>query len=162
LITMLLGGLWHGAGINFIIWGFLQGIALIITHFVNDYIGHWKIFSINLVHKALKPFLWLLNFSFITFSWIFFNTRTTETAFTFIDRILKFNNSNSQFIQFRLFIVLILVIFINFFGDKSYQLISKILKKIPLVLSIFIIIVFLYLIINLGPSEVAPFVYFNF
>ncbi len=42
MITMLLGGLWHGASWVFILWGFLHGIGLAIDRFFNDLAGFWK------------------------------------------------------------------------------------------------------------------------
>lgn len=36
LMTMVIGGFWHGAGLNFIIWGFLHGIGLVFTHLWKD------------------------------------------------------------------------------------------------------------------------------
>jgi D-alanyl-lipoteichoic acid acyltransferase DltB (MBOAT superfamily) len=36
MITMLVSGLWHGAGINFIVWGLLHGIGSVVTHIVSD------------------------------------------------------------------------------------------------------------------------------
>ena len=75
LTTMLLGGLWHGAGWNFVIWGGLHGIYLIINH------AWQKIFK----SSRVKSRLWLSNiisttltFSAISFAWVFF--RSTDVA----------------------------------------------------------------------------------
>ncbi|WP_236141985.1 MBOAT family O-acyltransferase [Nostoc sp. CMAA1605] len=42
LMTMVIGGFWHGAGLNFLIWGFLHGIGLVVTHLWQDLIKNFK------------------------------------------------------------------------------------------------------------------------
>ncbi len=74
MVTMLLGGLWHGAAWTFVVWGAGHGIALC-------------------VHKLCKPWLdtiastrltrtvsWFLTFSFVAFLWIFFRANTFHAA----------------------------------------------------------------------------------
>ncbi|MGL4377432.1 MAG: MBOAT family O-acyltransferase, partial [Microcoleaceae cyanobacterium] len=43
MLTMLIGGFWHGAGLNFILWGGLHGIGLIINHTWKKLTQHWEI-----------------------------------------------------------------------------------------------------------------------
>lgn len=70
-ITFLLGGIWHGAGWTFIIWGTLHGIATIIHRI-------WKKHS----PWSLPPyFAWFLTFQFINLTWVFFRARTLDDAF---------------------------------------------------------------------------------
>ena len=74
MVTMLLGGLWHGAAWTFVVWGAGHGIALC-------------------VHKLCKPWLdkiastpftrsmsWLMTFTLVTFLWIFFRANTFQAA----------------------------------------------------------------------------------
>ncbi|KAF2510867.1 MBOAT family protein [Flavobacterium zhairuonense] len=82
--TMLLGGLWHGAGAQFIVWGALHGLALAIH----------KIFvELFPSKKDKKPnFLWrffsiVITFHFVVFCWIFFRARDFETALQVINNI---------------------------------------------------------------------------
>lgn len=61
LIVFLISGLWHGAGWNFIIWGGLAGIALIVHRlFHNAGLHLWA------------PLGWALTFGYMTFVWMFF------------------------------------------------------------------------------------------
>jgi alginate O-acetyltransferase complex protein AlgI len=69
MITFLLGGLWHGAGVQFIFWGFLHGLGLIIHHI-------WEKFNFRL-HSILA---WILTFNFINFTWIFFRAENWADA----------------------------------------------------------------------------------
>lgn len=69
MITMLLGGLWHGAGWTFIIWGALHGVFLVINHL-------WKKTNISLPNIIC----WLMTFLCITVAWVFFRADTLHTA----------------------------------------------------------------------------------
>jgi alginate O-acetyltransferase complex protein AlgI len=69
IITMLLGGLWHGAGWTYVIWGGLHGVYLAINH-------GWK--------KLKKPlpelFAWLITFLSVLMSWVLFRAKTLGDA----------------------------------------------------------------------------------
>jgi D-alanyl-lipoteichoic acid acyltransferase DltB (MBOAT superfamily) len=77
-LTMLLGGLWHGAGWTFVIWGALHGTYLIVNH-------AW---SYILTRANLRPhnnllyrfFAWLITFLAAVFAWVYFRATTIEQA----------------------------------------------------------------------------------
>ena len=76
MITMLLGGLWHGASWNFIIWGFLNGLYLgieRITKRKNKLISTEK----SIFKKVVFTFI---TFNLICFTWIFFRAQTFEQS----------------------------------------------------------------------------------
>src|SRR4051812_28073010 len=79
-ITMLLGGLWHGAAFRFIIWGALHGVALGIDKAVKEYI-----------HIPKNPFTKVLGviftFHFVCFCWIFFRADNMQIAGSVISQI---------------------------------------------------------------------------
>ena len=70
LITMLISGLWHGAGYTYLAWGFFHGL-LIILYQVLGFGGRWQPKT-----KASALFAWLLMFFLIVFSWSFFRAPT--------------------------------------------------------------------------------------
>ena len=82
MITMLLGGLWHGASWNFVIWGGLNGIGLVIYKFWRK-ISPWENYN-NYVVNAWKIFI---TFTFITFTRIFFRSSTMELAKSMMHQI---------------------------------------------------------------------------
>lgn len=82
-LTMLIGGFWHGASWNFIIWGALHGFGLIINKFWTRIFGKMK-----LLPKWASNFIYvLITFHFVCFCWIFFRAENLETAITFINQI---------------------------------------------------------------------------
>jgi D-alanyl-lipoteichoic acid acyltransferase DltB (MBOAT superfamily) len=82
MITMLLGGLWHGANMRFIIWGALHGAALALHK------GWTRLFPAR--KKILPSFLGIiLTFHFVAFCWIFFRSTDMQAAFSMISRIFS-------------------------------------------------------------------------
>jgi alginate O-acetyltransferase complex protein AlgI len=71
MLTMLLGGLWHGAGWNFVIWGGLHGLALVV-HRVWEDSGR----------KLPAPLGMLFTFLWVCMAWIFFRATSLESAWT--------------------------------------------------------------------------------
>lgn len=69
-IAMLISGVWHGAGWNFIIWGALHGAALVINHY-------WRKKKIKMPTVAG----WLITFLFVNFSFVFFRAKGLPEAF---------------------------------------------------------------------------------
>jgi D-alanyl-lipoteichoic acid acyltransferase DltB (MBOAT superfamily) len=88
LITMLLGGLWHGAGWTFIIWGGLHGIYLVINH-------SWHAFRRRLGHdfKQSTPLgRWsarLLTLCAVVVAWVFFRAADYQTALRMLHAMFR-------------------------------------------------------------------------
>lgn len=85
MITMLLGGLWHGAGWTFVIWGGLHGAFLIINH-------AWLAMACK-VGFPLGSLVWKMTATMITFvsvcfSWVFFRSVDLDTAQTIINGLI--------------------------------------------------------------------------
>jgi len=68
-LTFLLGGIWHGAGWTFVIWGALHGGALVVHRI-------WKQFGLKL------PFVlgWFVTFMFVNIAWVFFRANSFDDA----------------------------------------------------------------------------------
>ena len=76
MLTMLLGGLWHGAGWNFVIWGALHGLYLAINH-------GWMEFKQRLQLKTwrgARPLACLLTFICVCYAWVFFRATDLPSA----------------------------------------------------------------------------------
>jgi D-alanyl-lipoteichoic acid acyltransferase DltB (MBOAT superfamily) len=74
MITMLLGGLWHGAGITFVLWGLLHGLYLCINN-------GWIAFRKKLGWKPMPKFLAItITFVAVVFAWVPFRSGNFELA----------------------------------------------------------------------------------
>ncbi|WP_119792939.1 MBOAT family O-acyltransferase [Flavobacterium anhuiense] len=82
--TMLLGGLWHGAGAQFIVWGALHGLALAVHKIFMEFFPSKKDKSPNFLWRFFSI---VITFHFVVFCWIFFRARDFETALQVINNI---------------------------------------------------------------------------
>jgi alginate O-acetyltransferase complex protein AlgI len=83
-LTMLIGGFWHGASWNFIIWGGLHGIGLAINKLWTKLFG-----KIKFLPTVISNFIYaLITFHFVCFCWIFFKASNLDTALQFINQIV--------------------------------------------------------------------------
>ena len=80
VITMLLGGLWHGAGWTFVVWGGLHGIYLVINH-------QWRQLNLKF-HPILS---WLITFLAVIFSWVLFRATNFEDAVALLRTMVGIN-----------------------------------------------------------------------
>ena len=71
LLVMFLGGIWHGAGWTFVVWGTIHGVALAVNH-------AWRSFApLPLVRiTAWTPIAWLLTTVVVSFAWVFFEAKS--------------------------------------------------------------------------------------
>lgn len=155
LVTMLLGGLWHGASWNFVFWGLLHGVALAIE----------KIFGL---HKARKSILaklvsWFITMNFIMISWVFFRASTFSDAFLILDRMYLGYAVGINWYYTSLFFIVVLVAVASFLGSKlsengrDYVYLN--LRRFLGLLFFFIVIIGVFVF---NPQVVKPFIYFQF
>ena len=147
IFTMSIAGLWHGASLNFIIWGFLNGIILCIEKILN------KSYTTSFIRIWINCFI-IFNL------WIIFRISEFDNL---INYFFLFYSGISNAINFENLILLLVVIFSIFLQkyDNFYYL-QNFSKKINLIPAFFffIIIVITGLAINTGQSE--KFIYFQF
>lgn len=82
LTTMLLGGLWHGAGWTFIFWGALHGVYLVVNHVWRGFCEIAGISRRNLFYSAAAR---LLTFLAVVVSWVFFRAEDMSSALTMLN-----------------------------------------------------------------------------
>ena len=157
LLTMLIGGFWHGASWKFVFWGFAHGIALGAHKLIKNYLPD---------HFLMKGIGWLSTFSFVSFCWIFFRANDFNAAIEIIQRIIY----HTQWVDFSGFwfsrveiSLLILVVFIVVLIPLNWKKWSiERLYLIPAFFWIFFLLVALQLIIQFRDEVVQPFIYFQF
>ena len=91
--TMLLGGLWHGAGWAFVFWGFLHGMYLVVQRLIGPYFGA-LMRAIRLPKWSQDGINILIVYFFTCFAWIFFRAPDFTTAMEVINGIASFENFN--------------------------------------------------------------------
>ncbi|MDE3177285.1 MAG: MBOAT family protein [Pseudomonadota bacterium] len=157
MLTMLLGGLWHGANWTFLIWGGLHGGALIIDHAYRRSAFYRDV--------GRKPWVlvadWAATFHFVCFCWLFFRAPSLDAATQYLQGILTDNGAASTMptIVWPLLAAGALTQFVP--PDSRFRL-GEWLDARGQAAQIGFGAVALYLIVVMAPSASAPFIYFQF
>ncbi|WP_241684931.1 MBOAT family O-acyltransferase [Cyclobacterium xiamenense] len=84
MITFLLGGIWHGAGWTFIVWGLLHGAALVVHRY-------WKKVGVEIP----AFFAILITFFFVNLTWVFFRAENFQDALGLLSAMFHFSNGGA-------------------------------------------------------------------
>ena len=169
--TFVIGGIWHGAGWTYIIWGAMNGIGLIIHKI-------WQELGFVLKNKILTIFI---NFMFFNITAVFFRANSVRDAVEILKGMFGFNSillpeflknylqaSSFQFVKLGSYILnnihadyglyLLFGLLVAFLGKSSKSLAEDF--KPNFIYLIFIVFLFVTSVINL--LKVSKFLYFNF
>lgn len=156
MITMLLGGLWHGAAWTFVVWGGLHGFYLVIERILRSKI-QLKLNAVNGI------FLAILTYIMVNFTWVFFRAREFSVAKNMIASMLFINDDGNKIIQtfdvVKVFL-LITILFICHWLMRNTSMKEVSIKIQPWVLGIVWAIMVFLIVISQGNSE--QFIYFQF
>lgn len=146
-LVFLLGGLWHGAGWTFIIWGILHGVACIVHKLYRKYLANR--IPIN---KALA---WIITFNFVNIGWVLFRSDKVSSAFRIIKKMYTFENQQILLYFLGLFYVCILL-------PNVIEAVQKVnFRRRILATALAIILLYCLWILSI-PNQSSPFLYFNF
>jgi len=159
-LTMLLGGLWHGASWKFVFWGMLHGTALAIERFFK---GKIKLPNTRFV-TVIKI---VLTFNFVSFAWLFFRAKDYITVLSILENIqsLEFNLSHytSVLIGYQNVFLLLLIGFVwHFLPKKSEDKLLEMFSKLHFVLKSFVLGMVFWSIYLTASAETQAFIYFQF
>jgi alginate O-acetyltransferase complex protein AlgI len=161
MITMLLGGLWHGASLKFIIWGALHGLGLVINRIWNAIFGERS--KRGRIGRALAVFI---TFQFVSFCWIFFRASDMDNVKIMLKQI--FNNfSPGSYMTVlpsygSVFLLMAVGYIIHFLPEKIKESYRGLFIRIPLIAQLLVIMLIAVLFFQMRSTEVMPFIYFRF
>ncbi|MFC5862898.1 MBOAT family O-acyltransferase [Acidicapsa dinghuensis] len=158
MITMLLGGLWHGAAWTFVIWGALHGVYLVIHR-------TWRAISWQPLVEFRETTAWrwiarLLLFNAVCMGWVFFRAPSFTIAFTMLHGLTVPGRSTLATIPVAL--ALIAGLAGQFQPKRWRRAIEMELRYWPAAARGAIFAGAVFTVELLGPSGVAPFIYFRF
>jgi D-alanyl-lipoteichoic acid acyltransferase DltB (MBOAT superfamily) len=161
MITMLLGGLWHGADLRFIIWGGLHGIGLAVNKIRTFIFGEksqkrWFV-------RAVSVFF---TFQFVSFCWIFFRAQDMHSVGLILRQIfyefLPASFSNLLSVYSGVFALMAAGYLIHFLPEKLKESYRGLFIKIPLAAQMVIVLLIAFLLYQMRTTEIMPFIYFRF
>jgi D-alanyl-lipoteichoic acid acyltransferase DltB (MBOAT superfamily) len=150
---MAIGGIWHGAGWNFLIWGVVHGVGQAIFRY----------------YQTLKKPMWniaaaLLTFHFVAFAWIFFRANTFETAMQILGQIgalrpatATFDNVSPAFLT-----VLLIGVAGHFIPKKWFDNTILWYTRAPAVVQAAALAALVFSIRFVASTGAAPFIYTRF
>jgi alginate O-acetyltransferase complex protein AlgI len=154
LVTMAVGGLWHGANWTFLVWGVLHGLGVVGSHVLQRY--SWA-----------APSRWLrilLTFHAVTLLWVLFRAPDLTSAGIVIRGCLGGASlaNASHFLNEHLFEVALIFAFFGCHPWDDARRIRIVAKKLPSIMVVAMIIVGFILAIAIGADSAAQFIYFEF
>jgi len=154
VITMLLGGLWHGASMTFVVWGLLHGLGLAVFRF-------WQV-----LRKGRKPSqslyvragAGLLTFHFVLLAWVFFRASSVSAALSILSQIASLHftlvNTTPAFL-----LVLMAAAAAHFVPEKQYSACAAGFTRTPALLQAGAIALLVVAIRTVAASAGTPFIY---
>ncbi len=88
-LTMALGGLWHGASWNFVVWGIYHGLSLAVHREFTEFKESRKKLNNFCQSKLFNLFSIVLTFHAVCIGWVFFRVTDIGTAFSIIGKMLS-------------------------------------------------------------------------
>jgi D-alanyl-lipoteichoic acid acyltransferase DltB (MBOAT superfamily) len=155
LITLTLGGLWHGISWNFLIWGVLHGLALGV------------VFAWKMRRKFPSPHWWakllggLLTFHFVCFTWIFFRASSLGNAFGILRGLGSLTWSAGNLTPLVLGVLLLAAV-LHSLPPSWFETSAGVAARAPFWVQGLAMAAFVLLIQTLAGRGSAPFVYGNF
>lgn len=152
-ITMILGGLWHGANWTFILWGLIHTVAIVINHVAHDLTLVTRLRSSKLLN-------WFMVYHTVCLAWIFFRAESVKSAFTIIQNIIGLNFQKMTAGPLYIFLLLAAWLF-HVWEWKYKEKFLNLFSEAPLLAKAAyagagIIIIFMF------SNEFSSFIYFQF
>lgn len=155
-LTMVLGGLWHGASWNFVIWGSLHGAALVLEHAL--FKGRLQDMALSWPRRIIGTFV---TFQFTCFTWIFFRAADLSHATSFIAGFARVGRPVTLDTPFNISLVG-LAMALHFLPADWVGRVEQATRRVPLFVWGGLAGAGIVVIDSLGPTGVAPFIYFQF
>jgi len=163
-ITMLLGGLWHGASWTFIIWGAYHGILLIVHRLIAPLLE-----GIRLIKNVFLAKVWFIVrvfffFNLVSLGWLIFRAQSVTQAYNMLKSVVfNFELTPSigleyMALQIAFFVGFLLIIQIVQYWKNDLMIIRK---SNPIIRASFYFVYF-YLFIIYGAASGQEFIYFQF
>jgi D-alanyl-lipoteichoic acid acyltransferase DltB (MBOAT superfamily) len=156
LITMGLGGLWHGASFNFVIWGLLHGGALVVERMLG--------ITADNAHERRMPariVMWLVTFHLVCFAWVFFRAASFDDSMTYFATMFGAGRWTTEITPLVAVCLLLGAVTQIIPPDWSRDLKLR-YELAPISLKVAVPFVIIYVIAIAAPRGVPPFIYFQF
>jgi D-alanyl-lipoteichoic acid acyltransferase DltB (MBOAT superfamily) len=163
MLTMLLGGLWHGAAWTFVVWGAIHGVYLSVEH--------WKRTRRERLGLPEPPdtrrHRWtqrIITFNLVCFAWVFFRSESLENAFEVLGRLIDPSHwfEPSPLVTLGVLLAIAVGLAEQYIPRSAWSRAMARFSSLAPVLQGLVLGIVLLFTNTMGPSGVAPFIYFRF
>lgn len=158
MLTMLIGGLWHGAGWTFVAWGGIHGLALVAERWWRERPGYVERPSTALRRSWQR----LLTFHVVCFAWIFFRSESFADAWHLILRLGTAWGEPSPLVTGGVLAAIAVGIGSQYLPLRFPLAVMARFSRLPIPAQAAVLGVALLVTHAMGPEGVAPFIYFQF
>jgi alginate O-acetyltransferase complex protein AlgI len=155
MITMALGGLWHGASFGFLIWGCLHGAALVAERLIGV-TGEGAARKRGPLAAALG---WFITFQFVSLAWVFF--RAPDAWLGYFATMFSGRSWSTSMTPF-VAVIFVLGALSHILPPRWMAVLEARYDAAALPMKVLVPFVVIYLIAVAAPSGIAPFIYFQF
>lgn len=164
MIAMTLCGLWHGASLNFVLWGVLHGLGVCIHKFFSQTVlGHDRHYHPSGIKRFFAVFI---TFHLVTFLWIFFRASDLNTAGLLIHQLVtKFDVTlvPAIFAAYKyVFALMAFALITHYIPDSWQEAIVTGLQKVGVVGCAVFITAVIFIAMQVKSSDIQPFIYLQF
>jgi alginate O-acetyltransferase complex protein AlgI len=155
LITMGLGGLWHGASWNFVIWGLLHGLALVVERMlgITGEGGHRRVPAIV---------SWFITLHFICLTWVFFRAPSLDGAWAYLTTLVSGDAILSTTATPLILLMLVFGALTQLIPNDWFERLEMRYDRASLAVKVAVPFVVIFLVAVAAPGGVPPFIYFQF
>lgn len=158
-VTMLLGGLWHGAALKFIVWGSLHGVALAFHKIWSKYVQ----LSLGSFGKILSFFV---TFHFVAFCWLYFRAPDMNTVYVMLDNIWSNFDIGGAWTRvegyWRVFALMGLGYVVHLLPRSLKGGVQRTFRDSPIYVKIALFVLVIFGIYQATTAGIQPFIYFQF
>ncbi|MBQ3892473.1 MAG: MBOAT family O-acyltransferase [Desulfovibrio sp.] len=155
MLTMILGGLWHGSAWTFVLWGGLHGAGLVAHRVLSKF---FKEISHGFLWRALS---WMLTFHVVAALWVLFRADDISIVLAIFKQLFAFSNAGSGCPLLAVASVAA-CFFIQCYGHACSSLFLRMIKPMHWLLQALVAGLLGMIIMALGPEGTLPFIYFGF
>lgn len=165
IITMLLGGLWHGAAWRFVLWGAWHGAGLAIHKLLLSLFPKLKATG-RTMKRGWRVAGIVLTFNFVCVGWVFFRAGSLQQGFAVLNRIFtSFDLSNAaDFVSgyWRVLALMAAGFVLHILPERISDGARKGLTALPTVVQAVVMAVVIWGVMQIRSGEIQPFIYFQF
>jgi alginate O-acetyltransferase complex protein AlgI len=160
MLTMLIGGLWHGAAWTFVVWGGLHGTALAWERWRRERRG-----DAAAARASTGRHVWgarIVTFHFVCFAWIFFRSDSFGAAWDMVEGLFTNWGEPSPLVTTGVLLAIVVGIGSQYLPARIPRLVMARFSRLPVLGQATVLALALMVTSVLGPEGVAPFIYFQF